>query len=63
MDSTPPSSKSMKTHGVKRGGRLESWFAGEDEKIEKFLHETSRKAINNLKLISFSWLKEKKLLK
>jgi len=61
MDSTPPSSKRMKTCGVKRGGRLESWFAGEDENIENFLHETSRKAINNPKLISFSGLKEQKL--
>jgi len=32
MDSTPPSSKKMKNCGVKRVGRLESWFAGEDEK-------------------------------
>jgi len=37
------------------------WFSGEDEKIEKYLHETSRKTINNPKLISFSWLKEQKL--
>jgi len=61
MDSTPPSSKRMKTHGVKRGGCLESWFSGEDEKIEKYLHETSRKTTNNPKLISFNWLKEQKL--
>jgi len=51
----------MKTHGVKRGGPLKSLFAGDDENIEKFLHETSRKAINNPKLFSFSWLKEQKL--
>ena len=44
----------MKTRDVKRGGRLESLFVGEDEKIEKFLHETNRKTINNPKLISFS---------
>jgi len=31
------------------------------KRIEKFLQETSRKAINNPKLISFSWLKEQKL--
>jgi len=61
MESTPPSSKRMKTRGVKRGGRLEGWLAGEDEKIEKYLHETSRKAINNPKLITFNWLKEQKL--
>jgi len=46
MDSTPPSSKKMKTKGVKRGGRLESWFSGESEKIDKYLHETSSKLIN-----------------
>jgi len=63
MGSTPPSSKRMKTRGVKRGGRLESWFVGEDEKIGKYLHETSRKAINNPKLITFNWLKEQKLTK
>ncbi|KAK7353684.1 hypothetical protein VNO80_19135 [Phaseolus coccineus] len=31
----------MKTRGVKRGGRLEKWFSGEDDKIEKCLHETN----------------------
>ncbi|KAK7373096.1 hypothetical protein VNO80_06493 [Phaseolus coccineus] len=35
MDSTPPSSKRIKTRAVRRGGRLEAWFSGEDEKIEK----------------------------
>jgi len=40
MDSTPPSSKRMKTCGVKRGGHLEGWFSREDEKIDKYLHET-----------------------
>jgi len=29
--------------------------------IEKYLYETSRKTINNPKLISFNWLKEKKM--
>jgi len=36
-DSTPFSSKRMKTRGIKRGGRLEGWFSGEDGKIEKYL--------------------------
>ena len=40
----------MKTHAVKRGRHLENWFSGDDKKIEKFLHESSRKAINNPKL-------------
>jgi len=42
----------MKTRVEKTGGRLESWFSREDVKIEKFLHEMSMKAINNLKIIS-----------
>jgi len=47
----------MKTRVLKRSGHLEAWFSGDDEKIEKFLHESSRKAIKNPKLISFNWLK------
>jgi len=47
MEPTPPSSKRMKSKGVKRSSRLEGWFAREDEKNEKYLHETNRKAINN----------------
>jgi len=30
--------------------------------IEKYLHETSRKVINNPKLITFKWMKEQKLM-
>jgi len=60
MDSTPPSTKRMKTYGIKRGGRLERWFSGEDD---KYLHEASRKVVKNPKLISFNWLKEQKLTK
>jgi len=52
----------MKTRGVKRGARLKRWFSGEGEKIDKYLHETSRKMINNPKIISFNWMKEQKLL-
>jgi len=63
MESTPPSSKRMKSSGVKRSGRLEGWFVGKDEKIEKYIHETSRKAINNPKLITSNWLNEQKLSK
>jgi len=48
----------MKTRAVKSGGRLKRWFSGEEEVIEKYLHETSRKVVNNPKLITFSWLKE-----
>jgi len=59
--SRTPFIKEDKTRVVRRGGRIEAWFSGEDEKIEKYLHETSRKAISNPKLISFNWLKEQKL--
>jgi len=62
MESTAPSSKRMKTRAVKSGGKLKSWFAGETKLIEKYLHETSRKIINTPKLISFSWMKQQKLI-
>jgi len=62
MDSTPPSFKRMKTRVVRKGGRLENWFSREGEQIEKYLHETSRKVINNPKFISFSWMKQQKLM-
>ena len=35
---------------------------GEDEQIEEYLHETSRKMINNPKLVTFNWLKEHTLM-
>jgi len=62
MESTPPSSKRMKTRVVRSGGKLESWFAGESDLIEKFLHEIIRKVINTPKLVSFSWMKRKNLI-
>ena len=62
MDSTPPSSKRMNTRGINRGGCLEGWFSRENEKIEKYLHKTRRKMINNPKLVTFNWLKEHKLM-
>jgi len=52
----------MKTRGVKKGGRIKGWFSGEGEKFYKYLHEISRKMINNPKIITFNWLKEQKLL-
>ena len=61
MDSTPPSSKRIKTRVVRSGGRLEGWFSGDNELIEKYRFETSRKVISNPKVISFSWLKSQKL--
>jgi len=50
--------KMMKTCVVKRGGHLENWFF---EKIEMFLHESSKTTINNPKLITFNWLKGQNL--
>jgi len=62
MESTPSSSKRMKSKAIKRSGRLENWFSGEEEKIDRYLHETSKKVINNPKLITFNWLKEQKVM-
>ena len=62
MDSTPSTAKRIKTRAVRKPERLESWFYGKGEQIEKYLHETSRKVINNPKLITFSWLKQHKLM-
>jgi len=62
MESTPLSSKRMNSRGIEREERLENLFSGESEKIDKYLHETSRKLINTPKIISFNWLKYQKLL-
>jgi len=62
MDFTPLTAKRMKIRVIRRGGRLESWFSGEGKQIEKYLHETSRKVINNPKLISFAWMEQEKLM-
>jgi len=55
MDSTPPTSKSIKSRVVRLGGCLEGWFLGDNELIEKYRFETSRKVINNPKVVSFDW--------
>jgi len=60
MASTPPSSKRMKTRAIRSGGKLEGWFSGESELIDKYLHETSRKIVNTPKLVSFTWDKATK---
>jgi len=62
MASTLPSSKRMKSRVVRSGGKLEGWFSGESELIEKYLHETSRKIINTPKLVSFTWMKQQNLI-
>jgi len=61
MDSTPPSPKRIKTRAVRSGGRLEGCFSRDNELIEKYHFETSRKMINNPKVVSFGWLKSQKL--
>ena len=61
-ESTPPSSKRMKTRVVRRSGKLERWFSSDPDLINKYLQETSRKMINTPKVISLNWLKEKKLM-
>jgi len=61
MGSTPLSSKRMKIRAIRNAGKLESWFSGESELIEKFLHETSRKIVNTPKLVSFTWMKQQDL--
>ena len=38
------------------GGRIESWFNGNQEKMDLFIHEISRKQINISKVVKFSWL-------
>jgi len=61
MESTPPASKRIKTRAVRSGGRLEGWFSGDNELIERYRFETSTKVINNPKVVSFDWLKSQKL--
>ena len=43
-------------------GVLEGWFAGNEEGINAYIHETSRKQINIPKVLDFNWLKSKKLV-
>ena len=61
MESTPPTSKRIKTKVVRSGGRLEGWFSGDNVLIERYRFETSTKVINNPKVVSFDWLKSRKL--
>ena len=42
-------------------GVLEGWFAGNEEVINAYIHETSRKQINIPKVLDFNWLKSEKL--
>jgi len=61
MAGTPPSTKRMKSKGVKSSGKLEGWFAGDTNLINKYLLETSRKNVNTPKVVSFTWMKQQKL--
>jgi len=61
MAGTPPSAKRMKSKVVKSGGKLEGWFSGDVNFINKYLLETSRKGVNTPKMVSFTWMKQQKL--
>ena len=61
MDSTPPTSKRVKTRAVRSGGRIEGWFSGDNDLIERYRFETSTKVINNPKVVCFDSLKSQKL--
>ena len=61
METIPPTLKRVKTRAVRSRGRLENLFSGDNELIEKYRFETSTKVINNPKVVSFNWLKSKKL--
>jgi len=51
----------MKSRGVKSSGKLEGWFSGDADLINKYLLETSRKNVNTPKVVSFTWMKQQKL--
>jgi len=51
----------MNTRAVRSGGKLEGWFSGESELINKYLHETSMKIVNTPKLVSFTWMKQQNM--
>jgi len=61
MVETPPSAKRMKSKGVKSSVKFEGWFSGDDDLINKYLLETSRKSVNTPKMVSFTWMKQQKL--
>jgi len=51
----------MKSRGVKSTGKLEGWFSGDATLINKYLLETSRTNVNTPKVVSFTWMKQKKM--
>jgi len=61
MVGSPPSAKRIKSRGVKSSGKLEGWFAGDANLINKYLQKTSRKNVNTTKVVSFTWMKQQKL--
>jgi len=58
MAGTAPSTKRMKSRAIKSGGKLEGWFSGDADLINKYLLETSRKSVNTPKMASFTWMKQ-----
>ena len=53
--------KESQNRAVRSEGRLEGWFSGDNDLIEKYRFETSTKVINNPKVVCFDWLKSQKL--
>jgi len=47
MAGIPPSAKRVKSRGVKSSRKLEGWFAGDTNLINKYLLETSRKNVSS----------------
>jgi len=43
MELTPPTSERVQTRAVRSGGRLEGWFSGENDLIERYRYEASIK--------------------
>jgi len=58
---SPRRKKYRATKGTTKAGHLETWFSGDNEKIESFLHEMNIKVFYTPKLLSFNWLKEQNL--
>jgi len=59
MAGTPPLAKRMKSRVVKSVGKLEGWFSGDADLINKYLLETSSKSVSTPNMVSFTWMKQK----
>jgi len=61
MASSSHRKKKFKEQPNSSQGILEKWFAGDSEAMTRFIHETSRKQVNALKVLELSWLREENL--